>query len=243
MGLESYEQGLSSARERFFAASGPHAICSASLTAMELEAFLIHFCTIGVSMTGPVEGWIRTAGRRCKEVGLGDLGEALVQHALEEAGHDELIRTDAHALVERWNRRMSPQLDVQALIGRPRPRPVERYRALHDDVIASEHPYGQLAIEYEIEGLALSFGKPLLAHVEKSLGMELARSLSFLVLHVEIDAGHTAFNAAQLDAFLRAHPQAHVPLVAAGVEALDVYAEFLTHCTQEARSLAARARH
>jgi hypothetical protein len=240
MALELYEGALHAARKRFFASSGPQAICSGSTSPLELEGFLIHYCALGPWMTGPVESWIRRAGLRCLELGLQELGAGLVEHAHEEASHDLLIHADAIRLVERWNRRISVQLDAAQLSAEPLPKPVERYRALHEDVIAGEHPYGQLAIEYEIEALALPLAVPLLALAARSIGEQTARSLTFLKLHAEIDGGHTACNAAHLERFLRSYPAALEPLVAAGSAVLDIYAEHLTHCWLAGRELAAR---
>jgi hypothetical protein len=241
IGVGDYERAVQAARERFIAASGPAAIRSASLTATELEAFLIQFCSLGVSMTSQVEDWIRRAGLRCAELGYDELAEGLAEHALEEAGHDRLIRADTALLVQRWNAQRRLQLSAGELIARPAPGPVHDYAVLHESAIASEHPYGQLAIEYEIERLAHALGKPLLLHVEKSLGAQYARGLSFLNLHVEIDGGHTDFNAEQIDRLLGSHPEALAGLAEAGCAVLDIYAAFLTHCCAEARELAARS--
>ena len=85
--LESYNQLLAPARERFETSPGLNAIRSTNDPRM-LEAFLLYFCAIGAQMTEPVETWIRRAADRCAVLGLSDLAEAFSpRHAHAEAGH------------------------------------------------------------------------------------------------------------------------------------------------------------
>jgi hypothetical protein len=67
------------------------------------------------------------------------------------------------------------------------------------------------------------------------LGQEILGCLSFLTDHVEIDVGHTKFNARALEKFLIYHPPYVSALVAAGSAALDAYAQFLSDCLERAR--------
>ena len=108
------------------------------------------------------------------------------------------------------------------------------YRELHENVIAGMAPHGQLAIEYEIEMLSVSYGPVLIQRCSDLSGPEILEGLSFLQDHVELDAGHTHFNRLQLSRLLGKRPGLLDGLVAAGSAALDAYAMFLDDCFRRA---------
>ena len=104
------------------------------------------------------------------------------------------------------------------------------YVELHERTIAGPTPFAQVAIEYEIERLSVGVGPQLLTAVASVCGPERVARLTFLEHHIELDAGHTAFNRRQLGQFLTSHPDAAAALGAAGSAALDAYLEFLSDC-------------
>jgi len=195
-----------------------------------LDRFLLRFCSLGVHMTRPVDGWIRRAGERCKEIGLGELGAALGRHAEHEAGHHELMINDTYTLASMWNTTSNDDIDAEALLG-TKPTPgVEAYVELHESTIASSAPYGQLAIEYEIELLSVTAGPALLGNVASVCGPDRVEALSFLTDHVAVDEAHTVFNRRQLNDLLEGHPEFAGQLGAAGVAALQAYGSFFDDC-------------
>jgi hypothetical protein len=228
--LEQYEASLSIARERFDRHAGVRALFYDPIDPVTLESFLISFAIIGVRMTEPVEGWIRRAGRRCGELGLETLAKALTAHALQEADHHLLMLADARFLIERWNKSGKPELNVDALLQLPPTPGVEDYVRVHESVISGPTPYGQLAIEYEIEMLSVTHGLQLLKRCAGLLGEAIVEGLSFLSDHVALDAGHTNFNRFQLGRLLEKQPGFLSGLVTAGSAALDAYAMFLGDC-------------
>jgi hypothetical protein len=90
----------------------------------------------------------------------------------------------------------------------------------------------QLAIEYEIEMLSVTYGPRLIERCAGLLGEEVLEGLSFLRDHVALDAGHTNFNRNQLSRLLNEQPGVLSGLVTAGSEALDAYATFLGDCVE-----------
>jgi hypothetical protein len=230
--LALYEAQLMAARDSFVRRWDRLGISLDSQPA-HFERFLIEFCSLGVSMTEPVESWIHRAGARCLEIGLVELGRKLQAHARHEAGHHELMIRDTQVLVENWNRRHLDQLDAGQLLARPPSRGAVRYRSLHENVIAGHEPFGQMAIEYEIEMLSVKIGPSVLQHCVGALGRAALDNVSFLTEHVELDVGHTKFNAATLNQLLTTHPQYLSALVATGSEALAAYADFLDDCSQQ----------
>jgi hypothetical protein len=98
---------------------------------------------------------------------------------------------------------------------------------VHEDVIVGSAPYAQIAIEYEIERLSVTYGPGFIARCVADLGPDVKSCLSFVQDHVELDVGHTKFNARKLDQFLRQRPEALDDLEAAGSEALAAYDQFL----------------
>jgi hypothetical protein len=238
--FEAYERAMIAARERFAANPPFRAVLASDVDPALLELFLMCFTALGVGMTEPVDGWIRRAGERCRAIGLDDLGRSLVMHAKHEAGHHLMMIEDTKKLVTRWNARKRSQVSADELLGLAPTPGVVRYRELHETVIAGDAPYCQLAIEYEIERLSIVHGKALITHCVTRLGRDIIQGLSFLEEHVEVDAGHTKFNAAELARLVDRHPSFVEPLAAAGSAALDAYALFLGDCADLARDLTTR---
>jgi len=232
IGVATYEQLMGPARSRFENHPSIAALFRNPLEPITLERFLIYFSALGVGMTQPVEDWIRRAGGRCEELGLTELAAALQAHAKHEADHHLLMQADTRRLVERWNENHVPRLAAAALLELDPAPGVGGYRELHEAVIAGPTPYGQLAIEYEIEMLSVSFGPVLLRRCTELLGAEILHGLSFLEDHVALDAGHTHFNRLQLGRLLAQRPDFLAGLVAAGSAALDAYVVFVDDCFQ-----------
>ena len=240
--FDLYESALRPVRARFLASPGVTEVLSPEIDPLLLESFLLHFCASGVAVTRPVEGWIRRAGEACQAMGLEELGRALVGHARDEAGHDRLFAADARLLVERWNAAGRPRLDVQELLALPPSPGARHYQRLHERTIAGPTPYGQMAIEFEIESLAMSLGEGLLRNSRLRLGDRVLEGLSFVREHVRLDVGHTHFNRRNLIRILNEHPEFLPALVAAGQEVLEAYGEFLADCLAAAGSLLPAAR-
>ncbi len=230
-----YEPLVRQARRNYRTGEGFRAACAEDVDPIFLHRFLIEFCSLGVQMTEPVDGWIRRAGERCTELGLGELGAALVRHADHEAGHHEMMIADTRTLVDGWNADGHPTLDADQLIARPATPGVQAYIDLHEATIASDTPWGQLGIEYEIELLSVTAGPVLMANVAKVCGPERLASLSFLEDHIEIDAGHTVFNRRQLEALLGDHLHMADALGSAGTAALASHSAFIDDCAAGAR--------
>jgi hypothetical protein len=225
-----YEAGMEDARAAFNRNPAIIALFHRPIDSDRLEAFLIHFSAIGVAMTEPVAAWITRAGERCSEVGLDKLGRALRAHAGQEDGHHILMQQDTRALVSRWNRNHTPQLDAARLLTLEPADGVIRYKQVHENAISGNAPYGQLAIEYEIERLSIVYGPQLLGICSSTLESDALDGLSFLRDHVELDVAHTKFNQSQLSRLLEEHPAFLGGLVAAGSGALDAYSRFLSDC-------------
>lgn len=199
--------------------------------------FLIQFSALGVFMTDKVESWIARAGRRCQALGHAELGRALVIHAKHEAGHDAMMVEDLHKLVPRWNSRYQPQLDARALLDQAPTEAMHRYVAIHEDTIASELPFSQIAIEYEIEMMSTVLGPALMRACDRALGPEIVKDMSFIAEHAAIDVGHTALNEVELDKFIANYPEQAEPLARTGADALGIYLDFLGDCARKGRAL------
>jgi hypothetical protein len=238
--LEVYEHLLAPARERFAASPGLKVIQS-SLDAVFLESFLMHFCAMGLRMTEPVEGWIRRAAERCTALGLSELAWSLIQHAQSEAGHHLMMIADVRSLAARWNARHKPSVDADELLNRAPSPGVLRYCQVHEENIAGDTPYAQIAIEYEIEMLPVRYGELFIARCIEVLGIEILPCLSFVTEHIDLDVGHTKFNARALAKLINLSPRSVSALVTAGTAALDAYAQFLSDCAQLAERHARQA--
>lgn len=236
-----YTPRVQEARQRF--ESGIAATLNdPSMDPARFELFLIQYCSRGVRMTEPVESWIFRAGERCEAIGLTALGRTLQQHARHEAGHHLMFIEDTRTLVQRWNERRTPALDADALLAVAPSRGTDAYVELHERVIAGATPYAQLGIEYEIEGLSVSWAPGLLQQAKRVLGDEIMAGMSFLAEHAEVDVGHTKLNESQLEKLLEKHPDFAEAVAKAGSEALDAYGAYLTDCLAAASDLGRPAR-
>src|SRR5262245_671590 len=232
-----YERCLTQTRNRLGERKSLSMILDPRLEADLLQIFLVYFSALGVGMTEPVESWIKRAGERCREIGLSELGSALIRHAKQEAGHQRLMIDDVHILARHWNQRRGVRpLDIQSLLSRSVPPAVAQYRSLHQSVIEGPAPFAQVAIEYEIEALSVRYGPALLCQCQRLLPKEASTGLSFLAEHVAIDTGHTQFNERQLERLLGERPQSLQELIDAGVDALNAYGDFLDACLSAANS-------
>ncbi len=229
-GVAAYDQLLAPSRQRFDSHRSIEALFRSPLAPVTLNRFLIYFSALGVGMTEPVEHWIRRAGGRCRALGLPDVATALEAHAKQEADHHLLMQADTRRLVDRWNETHEPRLNAAELLALAPTPGVMGYRELHETVISGQAPYGQLAVEYEIEMLSVTYGPPLLRRCSDLLGVEILEGLSFLEDHVALDAGHTHFNRLQLSRLLEQRPDFLSGLAAAGSAALDAYVVFLDDC-------------
>jgi hypothetical protein len=232
--LDKYEQLLAPARERFAASSGIRAI-QASSDEVFLESFLLHFCALGTRMTEPVERWICRAAERCASMGLTELARALRGHARAEAGHHRMMIADVKSLAARWNSRRKPSVDAEELLNQTPSPGVLQYCRVHEENIDGDSPYAQIAIEYEIEMIPLRYGDLLVARCVEILGAEILSCLSFVRQHIELDAGHTKFNARSIAKLVEPSPSRMAALVSAGTAALDAYAQFIDDCVQLAK--------
>lgn len=235
LSLETYNQLLAPARERFETSPGLNAIRSTNDPRM-LEAFLLYFCAIGAQMTEPVETWIRRAADRCAALGLLELAQALTRHARAEAGHHLMMIADLRSLADHWNLRYTPPVDADELLRLAPSYGASRYCLVHEENIAGNTPYAQIAIEYEIEQLPLRYGGLFVARCLEIFGPEILPGLSFVTEHIDLDIGHTKFNAQELAKLIDRIPDSLPALVAAGSAALDAYAQFLTDCVELAEN-------
>jgi hypothetical protein len=229
--LERYNALLTPARQRFEGSAGLNVLRSMSDPRL-LEAFLLYFCAIGSQMTEPVEDWLRRAAGRCEAVGFEKLAKALRKHAKAESGHHLMMIADLRALTSHWNENYSPAVAAEDLLLQPPGAGALRYRQVHEDNIAGNTPFAQIAIEYEIELLPLIYGEPLITRCLEVFGAEIMPKLSFVKAHVELDVGHTRFNARELAQLINLAPETLPALVTAGAAALDAYSQFLTDCVE-----------
>lgn len=225
--LKQYEQHITPTRKEFAK------IVTHLLKTLEGEkalVFLMYYCALGVGMTEHVSDWITRAGMACLAQGYQELGQSLIKHAHEEAGHEILFRNDTYALIKLYHKKYNRQFLAETFLNQPLSPGVLQYRKLHESCIAGSMPYGQLAIEYEIEKISTTHGPSLLIRCLREQGPALLKALSFIRSHVKLDIKHTKFNAKTLSHFLTQFPDTLLPLVHYGEQALRTYGEFLLDC-------------
>ena len=229
--MTNYESEIAPARKRFASRVEHILICLPE--PMYLARFLIQYCALGVWMTEHVPQWITRAGEACTSMGLTEIGTALKSHAKDEEGHHLLMIEDTKKLIRWYNDLYSPKLNPSNFLYPLTTPGVDQYWVLHEKTIASDHPYGQVAIEYEVERISVEYGPKMMEHCAKVLGPEVVKNLSFIQEHMVFDVGHTKYNAAMMGKLLIQHPQFLPNLVKCGSQALDAYAQYLEDCFEK----------
>jgi len=229
--LDEYEKNIAPARERLANSRAVRTLLSRG-EAQFFHSFLLYFCSLGVRMTEPVEGWIRGAAERCAGLGLTTISRVLAAHALAERGHHLMMIADVRALADLWNRHYQPWADPDALLKQAPSAGVACYCKVHEDNLTGATPYAQVAIEYEIEMLPLRFGEAFITRCAEILGRDIASCLSFVTSHIQLDEAHTKTNAWAMAEVCREIPASVPVLAAAGAAVLDAYTEYLDDCVR-----------
>jgi hypothetical protein len=63
--MRRYAAGVNPARTRFATDSGIATLISPDIDPVVSQLFFLQFCSLGVALTEPVEGWIASAGNPC----------------------------------------------------------------------------------------------------------------------------------------------------------------------------------
>jgi len=202
-----------------------------------LAISLLYYCALGTAMTEPVESWIKRAGEKCIQLGYELLGAKLINHAKGEANHHLMMLKDVDSLISWYNNGFHAALSKQQFLQQSLTPSILQYRQMHENYIASDKPYCQAAIEYEIENISTTLGPPLIVIITKTFGKDMMKNLSFLESHVSIDKKHTELNRHFMKTLLDDHPETLDELIKAGKLALDNYNQFLHDCYQLAKQL------
>jgi hypothetical protein len=104
------------------------------------------------------------------------------------------------------NAHRAPSVDADALLGQFPSPGVVRYYQLHEENIAGESPFAQVAIEYEIEMLPLRYGNVVVERCIELLGTDILCCLSFITKHIALDGAHTDLNAGMLSDVIQCSP-------------------------------------
>ena len=234
--MADYEAALQPARRAFGENWALKQLLDPRIDPELLELFFVHFSAFGFRMTDPVEGWLRRASARCKEIGMVEFAKALNGHASAEAGHQLMMVEDARALSRHWNESHASKLDPDALLASPPGPGATRYIGLHEAIISGPKPYAQFALQYEIEMLPLRHGPQLIEQCNRLLSPEVSKGLSFLTEHIVVDVGHSKFNARQMERLIAERGDDVPVLIEAGSSVLAAYAEFLCDCMSAAEA-------
>jgi hypothetical protein len=235
----SYERAMQPMRDRLRHQSPFDQVLAPGVDPDLLLAFLAWYCALGVQATRPVGAWMSATADRCDALGMTDLAEAQRRDARDEDEHYSMFITDAHALAEIWNRKAQrPPMDASALLAHPETPGLRAYRLLHEEV-GRDRPHRQLAIQYEIERLSIDLGPEFLSRVQAVLGPSMVRTLSFLRVHVTLDAHHVPERAAQVHRFLAERSETTAEMIDTGKRALDAYITFMADALALARRFVA----
>lgn len=235
---KSYSRDIHPARIEFMKAPGINYFMTET-DKKKLLAFLIIWTAASIKMTEQVEHWIRRAGENCQDKNFDEVGERLKYHSKQEADHDKMLVTDIHFLLEKWNTIFADNLNLSNVLEICNIPETQAYIDLHENVISSNHPYTQTAIEFEIERISVAYGPRMIENIINTLGEDFENGITFLAEHVLLDQGHTKFNIDLLERCFSANANIH-ELTTTGKEALKIYSGFLSQCISLSKSLIER---
>ncbi|MFZ5895005.1 MAG: hypothetical protein ACOY0T_28355 [Myxococcota bacterium] len=236
-----YQRACAGLRQAFDTKPAVRELFYDNIDSTLLELFMIHWCALSAGLTEPIPRFLKRASENCAKLGVREVAEFFLEHAHEEDGHEDWARRDTIKLVKRWNRARPDQpLDADVLLQNKISPAVERYHALHERVINGESPWGELAIDVEIELLSVVYGPLLIQRCIQGMGREVLAELSFLREHVTADVNHTNVNFEVVQRVLDQQPHFAEDLVATAAGALESYADFLGDALARAKSDFAR---
>lgn len=232
----AYEEAIRKNRDDFANHPAIIAAFSKSTSRDFAELFLIYWTVLSAGLTQPIPRYLKSAGEKCQEKKLPELAHFFFEHYKEEDGHDGWAMADTTKLVARWNQRHpDSQLNAEALLELKLSPGVKKYHELHEHFIFGDAPYGELAIDMEIELITVKYGPRMILQGIWKVGPSLLFDMSFLREHVRFDFGHTDKNFMVLDQLLKSRPEFLNPLLEAGRGALETYGGFLNDALSYAK--------
>jgi hypothetical protein len=231
--FDEYENRMTPFRESFSKRDGIK-FFTQSKDKDRLLHFLVHWHGLGIKMTEQVEVWIQSAGEGCKRIGMDELGKSLDRHASEESGHERMMESDFNFFLHLWNQVKDTKIKPSDFLASSIPDSCKDYIELHRRIFSGDQPFGQIAIEYEIEQLSLSHGSEMINNPVAVLGSEALAGLSFLRHHVHLDIAHTKFNKELMISCYAQKPDCLEFMLSTGKEALEIYGNFLQDCLRRA---------
>lgn len=233
-----YEPRVHSSREKLKNDHALMELLSPTGSPLLLECFLVEWMSRMPYLTAPNADWIRRAGRRCIEQGWKRVGHAMLAHADCEDGTLDLTSRNLRAIVRAMNTRYGIRIDSDVLLTNPPTVTMRAYRILHEEVIAADISVGAIAIAYEMERARSLFELMVLVEVQRSLGPEIALSLSALRKRAPVAVERTVFFERALAEILEQNPECYEQLAEIGSGALDIYRHFLRECVDAAKERA-----
>lgn len=192
-----------------------------------LHGFLIQWSSLEVLRHEATERFLVAASRGCAARGEPELALTLLRLASEAIHAYRRLADDRRALVELWNLRRRPTLDLTTLLTQPPSPGVQRCHAHQHQLALGPAPWTELAAVYEVQGLLAAIAPRLVALALAKLGEAALPGLASLRALARHGDGALAQAMART---LAAHPQWRESMVLAGSETLDHYAEFLREC-------------
>jgi hypothetical protein len=234
----SYEPRVHSARTALLNDQVLSEILSPNVSPHLLECFLVEWLARVPYMTTPAATFLSRAGQRCTDRGMKRIGPALLEFARREAAESQPDVKNLRAVVRALNARSGANVDAAALLAQRPTVTMRAYRILHEEVLAGDMCYGEIAIAYEMERASSLFGLALLLTVQRVLGPNASLRLSGLRKRAPQSVERTTFLERALAELLMQVPEATEPLAEIGAGALDIYRHFLRECVEQAHARA-----
>jgi hypothetical protein len=223
--IDAYDAAVQPARRRF-ATSEPVLELLGRCDRARLTDFTMRYLEMQDATDEMLGTFRRAAANRCVTSGHVVVGHAMVRHAREREAVDHTFAGDAE--------------DLAALLGLGRSSwparartwdgAMRRHLDLHATAALGDEPWRVLAIGHELERLVYGWGWPWMQRVRDLLGPAAASCLAHTNAGFDRDACHVAVGRRLITRLLAREPEALLPLIAAGIETLDVFTCLLSEC-------------
>lgn len=234
----SYQKGAELVRQKFASKEIVKELFERQVNPKLLKLFMIHWNALNAGLTEPIPMYLKRAGERCQNMGLGFMADFFYEHEHEEDGHEDWAIDDVKELVSLWNKEEpNHKLDAKNLLAKKISPTVKRYHELHEQIIEGGSPWAELAIDVEIELIATTYGPVLVRKWIDCMGQESLSKVSFLDKHVSADVGHTKTNFQIVDRFISEHPESVNVLLKTASDVLNIYADYLEEAMAYAREV------
>jgi hypothetical protein len=198
-------------------------------TRENLGFFLIYYTALGADMADPMDKILHKASKRCRKLEYSMLADAFDQQAGEAIQHCRAMKDDTKIWLDWWNKKHQLNLSAKDYLRHPSMPSIQASRDLHEDIVAYQSPYAELAIAYELQRTEMIHSFTLIKLAILKFGTGALRRLGFIRRAIQLKH-HKPINKKLLMDFLQENPETRAAMIEKARASLLIYGDFLEEC-------------